>query len=236
MMMPYLYKLYVILKTMSMKSYPIEYTNEEIVDKINSQSKYLMEKDLTPAAAAKYSGRITIGLTELQNRKQNELNNLIGGLNKEINLLSKITTHFSDKQLTSLSGLDSSLDTLNSEVSSLTGSSQQQEFRLNFLGELIHNLNEEIILFRTSSERNAISSTKNTRISIGLVVFSALISGMALYFALKDYEGDKVWEQNQINALTDLNESIKSLERSNLVKSKSQDSLIYELKKLKKKK
>jgi hypothetical protein len=218
---------------MSEKKYPIEYSNEEIVEKINSQSKYLMKKDLTPAAAAKYSGRITIGLTELQNRKQNELNNLIGGLNKEINLLSKITTHFSDKQLTSLGGLDSSLDTLNSEVSSLTGSSQQQEFRLDFLGELIHKLNEEIILFRTSSERNAISATKNTRISIGLVVFSALISGMALFFALKDYEGDKVWEQNQINALTELNESIKSLEKSNLAKSKSQDSLIIELKKLK---
>ena len=61
-------------KTMADKKYPIEYTDEEIIEKINSQSKYLMKKDLTPAAAAKYSGRITIGLTELQNRKQTELN------------------------------------------------------------------------------------------------------------------------------------------------------------------
>lgn len=215
------------------KKYPIEYTNEEIIEKINSQSKYLMKKDLTPSAAAKYSGRITIGLTELQNRKQNELNNLIGGLNKEINLLSKITTLFSDKQLTSLRGLNSSLDTLNTEVSSLTGSSQQQELRLDFLGELIYNLNEEIVSFRTASERNDISATKNTRISIGLVVFSILISGIALFFALKDYEGDKVWEQNQINALTELNQSIKLLDKSNLAKLKSQDSLLIELKKIK---
>ena len=221
---------------MADKKYPIEYTDEEIIEKINSQSKYLMKKDLTPAAAAKYSGRITIGLTELQNRKQTELNTLIDGLNKEINLLSKITTHFSDKQLNSLGNLDNSLDTLNSEVSSLNSSSQQQEFRLDFLGELNHTLNQEIVKFRTASEKASKSATRNTRLSIRLVIFSTLISGFALYFASKDYEGDKIWEKNQLNAIKELNESIKSLEESNTKKTFTQDSLIMELKKIKKEK
>lgn len=91
------------------KKYPVEYTDEEIIEKINSQSKYLMKNNLALSAAAKYSGRITIGLAELQNRKQVELNVLIKKLNDEIHSLNKITAHFSEKQLSSLKDLDKSI-------------------------------------------------------------------------------------------------------------------------------
>lgn len=97
------------------------------------------------------------------------------------------------------------------------------------MGDLIHTLNEEIVKFRTASDKASKSAGRNTIISICLVAFSLVLSGCALFYGLQDYEGDKKWEQNQIDAINNLNESIKSLERNSSIQARKQDSIFLKL-------
>lgn len=210
---------------MKEKQFPVEYSDKELIEKIKSQSKYLMKKDLTPAAATKYSGRIGIALSELQNRKISTLNESITSLNNSIKALGNVTILYSDKQINSIRELDDSLNKLKSELSELNSSSQQQEFSLNFQGDLISTLNEEIVNFKNASEKANQAASRNTNISIVLVIVTIIISGVALFFSLKDFQGDKIWEKRQIETLEKLNYNIELLRNEKKLKVIKIDSL-----------